>query len=149
MHTKYFEDFTVGEKFTTRAITLSEGLILDFALMYDPQHMHTDKVKAEAGPFGGLIASGFQTLALSFRQFYDLGLVVQSNIIGPGMDEVRWTAPVHAGDTIHSEWEVLEARASESKPDRGIVRWRCMTFNQRHDKVMSYESVTILRRRPE
>jgi len=149
MHTKYFEDFSVGEKFTTRAITLSEGLILEFALMYDPQHMHTDKVKAEAGPFGGLIASGFQTLALSFRQFYDLGLVVQSNIIGPGMDEVRWTAPVHAGDTIHSELEVLEARASESKPDRGIVRWRCMTFNQRHDKVMSYESVTIVRRRPE
>ncbi len=147
MHTRYFEDFSAGDSFTTRGITLSEGLILEFALMYDPQHMHTDKVRAEAGPFGGLIASGFQTLALSFRQFYDLGLVVQSNIIGPGMDEVRWKAPVFPGDTIHSVWDVLETRTSNSKPDRGIVRWRCRTFNQDEVEVMSYESVTMVKRR--
>ncbi len=149
MHTRFFDELSVGDKFETRAITISEGMILDFALTYDPQHMHTDKVQAEAGPFGGLIASGFQTMALSFRMFYDLGIVTESNIIGPGMDALRWTAPVHPGDTIHAVWEVLELTPSRSKPDRGTVRWRNTTYNQHGVEVMTYEPIMILRRSPQ
>ena len=148
MHTRYFDDLRVGDRFETRGFTLSEGLIQDFALSYDPQHMHTDLVKAEAGQFGGLIASGFQTMALSFRLFYDLGIVADSNIIGPGIDALRWTAPVYPGDTIHAVWEVLELTASRSKPDRGTVRWRNTTYNQNGGAVMTYEPIMILRRTP-
>lgn len=149
MHTRWFNEFHVGDKFDTRGITLTEAQIVDFALTYDPQHMHVDATAAEAGPFGGLIASGFQTLALSFRLFYDLGLVVESNIVGPGMDEVRWTAPVKPGDTIRTAVEVIEARESRSKPDRGTVRFQFTVLNQRDETVMTYLAITIIRKRPE
>jgi acyl dehydratase len=148
MHTRWFEDFQVGDRFESRGATLTESQIVDFALTYDPQHMHVDAAAAQAGPFGGLIASGFQTLALSFRMFYDLGLMVQSNIVGPGMDEVRWTAPVKPGDTIRSAVEVAEARASRSKLDRGTVRFQFTVLNQRDETVMTYQAITIIRKRP-
>jgi len=147
MHTRWFEEFHVGDKFSTRGITLTESQIVDFALTYDPQHMHVDATAAAAGPFGGLIASGFQTLALSFRLFYDLGLVVESNIVGPGMDEVRWTAPVKPGDTIRTVVEVIEARESQSKQDRGTVRFLFTVLNQRDETVMTYKAITIIRKR--
>jgi len=149
MHTRWFEEFQVGDKFSTRGMTLTESQIVDFALTYDPQHMHVDAHLAEAGPFGGLIASGFQTLALSFRLFYDLGLVADSNIVGPGMDEVRWTAPVKPGDTIRTVVEVIEARESQSKPDRGTVRFLFTVLNQRDETVMTYQAITIIRKRRE
>jgi acyl dehydratase len=149
MHTRWFNEFHVGDRFETRGITLTDSQIVDFALTYDPQHMHVDATAAEAGPFGGLIASGFQTLALSFRLFYDLGLVVESNIVGPGMDEVRWTAPVKPGDTIRTAVEVIEARESRSKPDRGTVRFQFTVLNQRDETVMTYLAITIIRKRPE
>lgn len=148
MHTRWFEDFRVGDRFESRGATLTESQIVDFALTYDPQHMHVDAAAAEAGPFGGLIASGFQTLALSFRMFYDLGLMVKSNIVGPGMDEVRWTAPVRPGDTIQSAVEVIEARESRSKLDRGTVRFQFTVLNQRDETVMTYQAITIIRKRP-
>jgi acyl dehydratase len=148
MHTRWFEDFRVGERFESRGATLTESQIVDFALTYDPQHMHVDASAAAAGPFGGLIASGFQTLALSFRMFYDLGLMAKSNIVGPGMDEVRWTAPVKPGDTIRSVVEVIEARESRSKLDRGTVRFQFTVLNQREETVMTYQAITIIRKKP-
>ncbi len=99
MHTRWFEEFAVGDTLTTRGATLTESQIVDFALTYDPQQMHINKAAAEAGMFGGLIASGFQTLALSFRLFLETGVIERSNIVGPGLDEVRWLAPVKPGDT--------------------------------------------------
>lgn len=148
MHTRWFEEFQVGDRFETRGATLTESQIVDFALTYDPQAMHVDASAAAAGPFGGLIASGFQTLALSFRLFYDLGLVAGSNIVGPGLDEVRWTAPVKPGDTIKSMVEVIEARESRSRPDRGTVRLQFTVVNQRDETVMAYQAITIIRKQP-
>jgi acyl dehydratase len=148
MYTRYFEDFTVGQTFTTRSATLTEGEVVDFALKYDPQPMHVDKHAASEGMFGGLISSGFQTLALSFRLYIDLGLTMKSNIVGPGVDELRWLAPVRPGDTIRSIIEVVETRPSTSKPDRGSVRISFSTRNQDGDVVMTYISTMILRRRP-
>jgi len=149
MHTRWFDEFHVGDRFETRGVTLTEAQIVNFALTYDPQHMHVDAAAAEAGPFGGLIASGFQTLALSFRLFYDLGLLAKSNIVGPGMDEVRWTAPVKHGDTIRTVVEVAEARESRSKPDRGTVRFQFTVLNQRDETVMTYQAITIIRKQAE
>lgn len=147
MHTRWFEDFHVGDRFESRGASLTESQIIDFAFAYDPQHMHVDIASAEAGPFGGLIASGFQTLALSFRLFYDLGLLNRSNIVGPGLDEVRWIAPVRPGDTIRTIVEVLETRPSRSRPDRGSVRLGFTVLNQNGETVLTYQAMTILRRR--
>jgi acyl dehydratase len=149
MHTRWFEEFRVGDRFETRGITLTDSQIVDFALTYDPQAMHVDATAAEAGPYGGLIASGFQTLALSFRLFYDLGLMAKSNIVGPGMDEVRWTAPVKPGDTIRTVVDVIEARESRSKPDRGTVRFQFTVLNQRDETAMTFQAITIIRKRPD
>ena len=149
MHTRWFEEFSVGERFTTRGATLTESQIVEFALTYDPQQMHINKAAAEAGMFGGLIANGFQTLALGFRLFLDLGLIERSNIVGPGMDEVRWLAPVRPGDTLVSVIEVLEARPSRSKQDRGSVRFGVTVGNQDGVTVLTFQAMTILRTRPE
>lgn len=148
MHTRWFEDFAVGDRFESRSASLTESQIVDFALSYDPQRMHVSIAEAAAGPFGGLIASGFQTLALSFRLFYDLGLIDRSNIAGPGLDEVRWLAPVRPGDTIRTIVEVLESRASRSRPERGSVRLGFNVLNQSGETVITYQATTILRRRP-
>lgn len=147
MTSRYFEDWTEGEVVETRGATITESQIVDFAMRYDPQPMHIDKTFAEAGPFKGLIASGFQTLAVCFRLFYDLGYLVQSNIIGVGLDELRWTAPVNAGDTLRCRVEVLELKESRSKPDRGSMTFRLTAFNQYGTEVMNFRSISILKKR--
>ena len=149
MTTRYFEDWRVGDSFETRGITVTESQIVDFALLYDPQSMHIDKTFAEKGMFGELIASGFHTLSVSFRLFYDMGYVVQSNIIGLGLDEVRWTAPVRAGDTLRCRVQIAALTPSRSKPDRGTMSFKSATLNQRDEEVLHYTSTCILRNRPE
>lgn len=147
MHSKYLDEFAVGDRFVSRRASLSEGQIMDFAMTYDPQHMHIDHQAAEAGPFGGIIASGFQTLSLSFRLFYDLGLVMETNIIGVGLDDVRWTKPVYAKDALCVEAEVLEVRPSRSKSDRGTLRWNVTARNHRDEAVMTMQMTMICRRK--
>lgn len=147
MTSRYFEDWTEGEIVETRGATITESQIVDFAMHYDPQPMHIDKTFAEAGPFEVLIASGFQTLAVSFRLFYDLGYLVHSNIIGVGLDELRWTAPVKAGDTLRCRVEVLELKESRSKPDRGSMTFRLTALNQHGAEVMNFRSISILKKR--
>jgi acyl dehydratase len=148
MNDRYFEDFAVGDTFTTLGITFTESMIVDFAVTYDPQAFHVNAEAAKAGPFGGLIASGFQTLALGFRQVLDLGVLRGGSMGSPGMDELRWTRPVRPGDTIRAKGEVVETKPSGSKPDRGTVRIRYAFVNQDDATVMTMSCMHILKRRP-
>lgn len=145
---RFLDDFAVGERFVSRGATLSEGQILDFAWQWDPQPFHLDREAAEAWNYGGLIASGFQTLLVGFRLFYQENIWNGSSLGSPGMDEVRWLKPVRPNDTIHTEAEVLEVRPSSSKPDRGVLRMRYEIVNQQGDAVMSFVALQMLRRRP-
>ncbi|MEO1089900.1 MAG: MaoC family dehydratase [Pseudomonadota bacterium] len=145
---RWYDDFTPGERFETAGCTLSEAQILDFAFHYDPQPFHLDQEAARDGPFGGLIASGFQTLLVSFRLWYAEGVINAGSLGSPGMDEVRWTAPVRSGDTLHVEAEVLDARPSGSKPDRGTVVIAYRVVNQAGVDVMTYRVTHIIRRDP-
>lgn len=126
----FFDDLYTGQRFVTPGMTVSESQILDFARVYDPQPFHIDAEAARATEFGGLIASGFHTLSLSFSLFFRLGIFARANLGSPGMEEIRWLKPLRPGDTIHAEAEVTALRASQSKPDRGIVTMRHDTFNQ-------------------
>ncbi len=146
--TRYFEDFRVGDRFETPGITLTRSEIIDFAMRYDPQPIHMDVVAAEAGPYGGLIASGFQTLALTFRLFFQRGWFQDSSLGSPGIDEVRWLKPVYPGDTIHAVIHVQEARPSKSDPGRGVLVFRYDTYNQNDEVVMTYRAPSLSRRRP-
>ena len=143
----YFEDFTVGRVFRSPGCTLTEAEIVSFALTYDPQPFHIDKEAASDTPFGGLIASGFQTLALGFRLFYQTGAIAHCSLGGAGVDELRWLAPVRPGDTLKVDVEVLEQRASESRPDRGRIRMKYRLRNQRGEDVSSWIALHILARR--
>ena len=147
MSGRSFDDFEVGERFVSPGITVSEGQILDFALAYDPQPFHLDKEAAAVSPYGGLIASGFQTLALGFRAFYQTGVISHCSIGSPGLDELRWLKPVRPGDTLHAETVVKSKRASRSKPDRGIVYMDWEVKNQAGEVVMTFSGMHLLRRR--
>jgi acyl dehydratase len=147
MQTKYFEDFLIGERIETSGITLTEAQIIDFALVYDPQPIHVDTVAASKGPFGGLIASGFQTLALTFRLFRDTGAIHDSSLGGSGGDELRWLRPVRPGDTLHVIAEAVETVPSRTRDDRGRVRLQYTTYNQRDEAVLSVLLDHIVARR--
>jgi acyl dehydratase len=143
----YFDDFQPGQRFRSKGATLGEAQILDFAFTYDPQPFHLDLVAAREGPFEGLIASGFQTLVVAFRLFYQEKVINACSMGSPGMDRLRWLAPVRPGDTIYVRAEVLAKRPSESKPDRGILNMGYEVLNQDDVVVMTYEATHIFRRR--
>ena len=145
---RYFDELKEGERFVTGGWTLDEAEIVAFARAFDPQPIHVDTVGAADGPYGGLIASGFQTMALGFRLFYELGVINQACIGGPGIDNVRFHRPARPGDTIHAIATVAETRPSRSRPDRGYVRMAYDVRNQRDEPVLSYEIVHILMCRP-
>ncbi|WP_170426761.1 MaoC family dehydratase [Ruegeria arenilitoris] len=144
---KYLDDLAVGDTFETGGITLTEGGIVDFALVHDPQPFHVDKDAAAQSIFGGLVASGFQTIALTFRLFRDTGVLNGTNLGGHGMDEVRWLAPVFSGDTIRARVTVESIKPSRSKPDRGTVRFRYRSYNQKEVEVLSYAIDHVMARR--
>jgi acyl dehydratase len=148
MDNRFLDDLTPGQRFTTPGLTLTEAEIIDFAWRYDPQPFHLDANAAAASPYGGLIASGFQSLAICFRLFIQSGLLADASMGSPGIDELRWLAPVRPGDTLHSEIEVLEVRPSASKPDRGIARLKYQAVNQRGEVVLGFIVNHLLRRRP-
>lgn len=135
---KYFDDFKVGDKHFTTGITLTESEIINFALNYDPQPFHLDAQAASESQFNGLIASGFQTITLCFRLFIQSGMLNESSLGSPGIDELRWLKPVRPGDTLHSEVEVLEVIPSKSKPDRGLIKFRYTAVNQANEIVSSF-----------
>ena len=147
MEDRYFDDFQVGERFSTRGITVTESGIIDFATRYDPQPFHIDIEAAKVSNYGGLIASGFQTLALGFRMVLETGVFRASSMGSPGFDELRWLKPVRPGDTLHTELEVMEKRPSASKPDRGILRIAYRIKNQKDEEVLTFLSMHLLKRR--
>jgi acyl dehydratase len=144
----YFEDFKVGDEITSPAATVTESQIIDFALTFDPQPIHIDVTAAARGAFGGLIASGFHTLALTFRLFYQTGALADGSLGSPGLDELRWLRPVRPGDTLHVVAKVVAARRSASKPDRGIVRIAYTTLNQDDEPVMTLVGNQLVAVRP-
>lgn len=147
MDTRFLDDLTPGQRFTSPGLTITEAEIIDFAWRYDPQPFHLDANAAASSPYGGLIASGFQSLAICFRLFIQSGLLAESSMGSPGIDELRWLAPVRPGDTLHSEIEVLEVRPSASKPDRGIARLKYHAVNQRGEAVLTFIVNHLLRRK--
>ncbi|HEX7968200.1 MAG TPA: MaoC family dehydratase [Stellaceae bacterium] len=146
MSERYFDDFAVGERFTTRGVTLTESMIIAFAMTYDPQPFHIDVEAAQESNYGGLIASGFQTLALGFRMVLETGVFRASSMGSPGFDELRWLKPVRPGDTLHTELEIKEKKPSSSKPDRGILRIAYRIKNQKDEEVLTFLSMHLLKR---
>ena len=144
---RYFEDYTPGVTARYGAETVTEEDVLRFAREFDPQWIHVDADAAQAGPFGGLIASGWHTAAVMMRVLATSFLNQAASLASPGVDELRWIQPVRPGDVLSVQFTVLDARLSRSKPDRGVVRTRIEVFNQNDIPVLRMVAMNILRRR--
>jgi acyl dehydratase len=134
---RYLEDFQVGERWVSAPTQITEAEIVAYGLANDPQPMHTDPEWAKSGPFGGLIASGWQIAALSMRLFVQSGGYGKTPVIGMGIDELRWRKPVRSGDVLTVEREIVEVMLSTTHADRGTIRTRVSVRNQSGDVVMT------------
>ena len=141
---RYLEDYVPGSVHEFGEMLVTKQEIIEFARRYDPQDFHTDAVKAAGSRFGGLIASGWLTCALMMRMLTDHYLTRNASLSSPGLDEVRWLAPVRPGDVLHSRVTVLEARRSSSKPDRGILRSKIEVLNHRGEVVMTMLAMNLI-----
>jgi acyl dehydratase len=144
---RYLEDYPPGAAYEYGYVTVTEAEILEFARTYDPQPIHTDPEFAAAGPFGGLIASGWHTAGIMMRMFVGHCLSHVASLASPGIDELRWPAPVRPGDSLRLRATILEARRSRSKPDRGLVRTHAELINQDDVVVLQLTAMNILRAR--
>jgi acyl dehydratase len=145
--TRYFEDYVPGLTVDCGSFSISEAEIIAFAKEYDPQPFHTDPVGAAEGPYGGLIASGWQTTSLMMRLLVDHFLDGKTSLGAAGVDQIRWPRPVRPGDTLRVRATVLEARRSRSKPDRGIVRSETTVTNADGETVMTLQAINFVRAR--
>lgn len=146
----WLEDVAVGDVSRFGAYKVERDEVIAFAQRYDPQPFHLSDEAAAATHFGRLSASGWHTasmaMAMIVEHFRDTGL---QSIGSPGVDELRWTRPVFPGDTLHCEAEVLETRASASRPEMGFVISRWTVLNQDDVPVMTMRPTVMIRTRPQ
>jgi acyl dehydratase len=144
----YFEDLAVGQTFSSGTVTVETEMIKAFAAEFDPQPFHLDEDAARSSLFGELVASGWHTAALTMKLLVEGEFKIVGGLIGMGFEELRWPRPVHPGDVLRVESEVLALRPSASRPDRGIVKVRNTTLNQDGQRVMVQVVNMIVPRRP-
>lgn len=142
---RHFEDYPPGAAVEYGPIAVDEAAIVAFGRQFDPQPFHVDPQRAADGPFGGVIASGWHTGSLMMRLLVDHFLPRAAGLGSPGVDELRWLAPVRPGDQLSLRVTVTEARRSRSKPDRGLVHTVNQMINQRGEVVMTLKAMTLIR----
>jgi acyl dehydratase len=145
---RFFEDFSVGDVTDVGPVEVSREEIVEFASRYDPQPFHVDVEAAEASMYGGLIASGWHTTALFMGMFVRAVLLDSASLGSPGVEEIRWLAPVRPGDVLRGRSTILEARPSEKDPRRGTVFTLNEVLNQDDVVVMTLKARGFFARRP-
>lgn len=148
----YFEDVAIGDRITVGPLTVSREEIIAFAAEFDAQPFHLSDEAAADTHFGSISASGWHTTALFMKMFVT---EMQKNpghqsasLGGMGIDELRWLKPVRPGDTLHGMSEVIEKKASRSRPEVGIVKSRITLLNQNDEPVMTMMPIAMVRTRP-
>ena len=145
---RYLEDFSPGQIFGSGRLRVERERIKSFAAEFDPQPFHLDEEAARNSLFGGLAASGWHTAALTMRLLVESDLKPAGGILGAGFDEFRWPRPVRPGDELHLESEVLDVRASKSRPGQGVIKVKTTTLNQNGEAVQISIGNLIVPRRP-
>ena len=142
-----FEDLPPGRlgTFGPRRVTREE--ILAFAAEFDPQPMHLDEEAAKRSLLNGLSGSGWHLCAIIMRMMFD-GFIGRTASLGsPGVNEVRWLAPLRSGDELMLDADVVEARVSKSRPETGIVTFKCTARNASGQALCEMVSPIIVKRR--
>ena len=143
----YFEDLPEGTVLrATRPVTLDRDSVLEFARAYDPQPAHLGEESGAASQFGVFCASGWQTVGVSMRMMVE-AMPVAGGAMGAGVETLNWPRMVLPGDTLTTEVEILGARVSRSRPEKGVAKVRCVTRNQRGEVVLEMTSTILLPRK--
>jgi acyl dehydratase len=134
----YLEDFAVGQTFGSGSLRVDVQQIQAFAAQFDPQPFHLDEKSARGTFFGGLVASGWHTAALTMRLLVDSELKPAGGLIGAGLDELNWPRAVRPGDVLHLKIEIIGVRPSKSRPTQGFIKVRTTTLNQHDEPVQVF-----------
>jgi acyl dehydratase len=145
----YHEDYLLGATYECGNVSIDRASIIAFAKEFDPQPFHVDPEAAAAGPYGGLIASGWHTAALVMRLLVENYLASESSLGSAGLEELRWPNPVRPDDTLRVRATVVESRRSLSKPDRGIVKTVVEAVNSDGATVMRATAINFMLVRPD
>ncbi len=146
---QYFEDIEVGMKASFGRYHVTREEVVEFASKYDPQPFHLSDEAAAETHFGRLSASGWHTCAMTMSMVVaNLEANRQAGLGSPGIDELRWLKPVYPGDILRCETEVIEKRASQSRPEMGSYRSTMSVLNQDDVVVMRFTSIGLIRTRP-
>jgi acyl dehydratase len=142
----YYNDFAVGQRMeSARSITMHKADTIAFAHSYDPQPFHIDEESAKETVVGELIASGWHTAAVSMRLKLETDLrYVAGGLLGLGVENLRWPRPTMPGDTVRIVITILEKRLSNSRPDKGIIKYKLETINQNNELVMEMVTAVIV-----
>lgn len=143
----YFDELQQGAQYKTARFTVTEDAVIRFAMEWDAQPFHVDAIAAQDSVFGGLVGSGLQTLMLSYRLYYDHGLLKGTALAGLGIDRIRFHRPLRPGATIQVEYALGEVRAS-MKPGRGIVRVDLTTRDAAGEIILTFSLAALVAARP-
>jgi len=141
---EYYEDVEVGATREFGAYEVTSEEIISFAEQYDPQPFHTDPESARNSMFGGLVASGWHTAAMTMRMLVDHYLSKSGAMGSPGLEGLRWTTPVRPGDVLSVETEVTGKETWDDQ--RGVVHTSLTTSNDDGEAVMTMESLVLFPR---
>ncbi|MBL4740223.1 MAG: MaoC family dehydratase [Sneathiella sp.] len=147
MEKQHWEDFPVGriDEFGNRLV--SEAEIIEFATEFDPQPFHIDKEAAAEHFFGGIIASGWHTGSMLMRMLVDEMLINSTSMGSPGVDELRWKAPVRPGEILSVRSEVTSSTAHKYKSDRGFTKFSFVVSNEKGEvKLTMISSILFLKK---
>ena len=142
----FLEDLRVGERCSSREHTVDAAQIKTFAAQFEPQPCPLDDEAAKATLFGWLAASGWHTAAITMKLLVEAGLPLGGGIIGSG-GEISWPKPTRPGDALRVVSEIEEVNPSRSRPDRGMIRVRSETRNQRGETVQILVAKLVVPRR--
>jgi acyl dehydratase len=143
-----FEDFAVGQRFRSGSVRMERDRITAFAEEFDPQPQHLSERAAASTQFGELVASGWHTASVTMRLFIADALPkIAGGGQGIGIEGLSWLRPVRPGDQLHVEAEVIAARPSRSRPEKGLLKIRTNTLNQRGELVMTAMHTVMLPRK--
>jgi acyl dehydratase len=148
MPVRCYEDFTVGEVVESGPLLVTAEAIKAFAAQFDPQPMHLDGGGAAQNAIvDGLFASGLHTVCLNMRLLVDAFLGDTNSMGSPGVDEIRYLAPVRAGDSLTMRLEVIGLRPSASRADIGFLKFTSEMRNSSGTPVMHMTATLIFARR--
>ena len=144
----YLDDLVVGARYEAGPVAVDADELVAFARRYDPQPFHTDAEAAKHSLFGGLAASGWMTASLTMRMLVESGHSPAGGFIARQIEKMEWPLPVRPGDMLSATSEVVEILPSKTKPDRGMVRMRTETRNQKGEVVQVLTALLVAHRKP-